>query len=56
MEDIVANIPSGEHDRERLIKAAEILEDIRVAEEQIARGEGVEHDEAKHRILARLRR
>ncbi len=25
----------------------EVLEDIRVAEEQVARGEGVEHDEAK---------
>jgi antitoxin YefM len=41
---------------ERLLERAEVLEDIRVAEEQIARGEGVEHDAAKEMILARLRR
>jgi hypothetical protein len=34
---------------------AEVVDDIRVAEEQIARGEGVEHDEARRGILARLR-
>lgn len=28
---------------ERLVERAEVLEDIRQAEEQIARGEGVEH-------------
>lgn len=41
---------------ERLVERAEVLEDIRVAEEQIARGEGVEHYEARERVLARLRR
>lgn len=40
---------------ERLVERAEVLEDIRVAEEQIARGEGIEHDEAKQQVLARLR-
>lgn len=37
------------------VKRAEALEDIRLAEEQIARGEGIEHDEAMRRTLARLR-
>jgi prevent-host-death family protein len=41
---------------ERLTERAEVLEDIRLAEEQVARGEGVEHDEAKRHVLARLRR
>lgn len=41
---------------ERLAERAEVLEDIRVAEEQFARGEGIEHEEAKRRVLARLRR
>jgi hypothetical protein len=35
-------------------ESAELLNDIRVAEEQIARGEGVEHDVARREILARL--
>lgn len=34
---------------------AKVLDDIRVAEEQIASGEGIEHDEAKRQALARLR-
>jgi prevent-host-death family protein len=41
---------------ERLAERAEVLEDIRVAEEQIARGEGIEHDEVKRQLLARFRR
>jgi antitoxin YefM len=41
---------------ERLVERAEVLEDIRVAEEQIARGEGIEHEEAKQQLLARFRR
>ena len=41
---------------ERLTERAEVLEDIRVAEEQIARGEGVPHDEALRVVLSRLRR
>jgi hypothetical protein len=35
---------------------AAVLGDIRVAEDQIARGEGVEHDLAKQQVLGRLRR
>ncbi|HEV3049317.1 MAG TPA: hypothetical protein VGX50_03370 [Longimicrobium sp.] len=31
-----------------------LLADIRDAEDQIARGEGVEHDEARSQVLARL--
>lgn len=41
---------------ERLLERAEVLEDIQAAEAQLARGEGVEHEVAKQRILARLRR
>jgi len=41
---------------ERLVERAEVLEDIRIAEEQVARGEGIEHDEAKRQVLARLAR
>lgn len=41
---------------ERLAERAEVLEDIRVAEAQFARGEGIDHDEAKRQVLARLRR
>ncbi len=41
---------------ERLVERAELLEDVRVAEEQLARGEGVEHEAAKQQVLARLRR
>lgn len=41
---------------ERLVERVEVLDDIRVAEEQIARGEGIEHDQAREQVLARLRR
>ena len=41
---------------ERLVERAELLEDIRVAEEQIARGEGIEHEEVERRLLARFKR
>lgn len=41
---------------ERLVERAELLEDIQIAEEQLARGEGVEHEAAKQQVLARLRR
>jgi hypothetical protein len=34
---------------------AKVLNDIRVAEEQIASGEGIEHEEAKRQARARLR-
>jgi antitoxin YefM len=41
---------------ERLVERAEVLDDIRIAEEQIARGEGVEHDVVEQEVLARFRR
>jgi antitoxin YefM len=46
----------GLREYERLVERAEVLDDIRVAEEQVARGETVEHDEAKRQVLARLGR
>ena len=46
----------GVTEYERLVERAEVLDDIRVAEEQVARGEVVEHEEAKRQVLARLRR
>jgi antitoxin YefM len=41
---------------ERLVERAEIIEDVAVAEEQLARGEGVEHATAKTQLLDRIRR
>jgi antitoxin YefM len=41
---------------ERLVERAELLEDIATAEEQIAAGESIEHEEAKQQIRSRLRR
>ena len=41
---------------ERLVERAELLEEIRTAEEQIARGEGVDHEEARDQLLTRLER
>ena len=38
------------------IERAELLEDIRVAEDQAARGEAVDHDAAREMLLARFRR
>ena len=46
----------GVTEYERLVERAEVLDDIRVAEEQVAGGEVIEHDEAKRQVLARLRR
>ena len=46
----------GVSEYERLVERAEVLDDIRVAEEQVARGEGIEHDDAQRQVLARLRR
>lgn len=40
---------------ERLVEQAEVLSDIRLAEGQIAGGEGIEHETAKDQILGRLR-
>lgn len=41
---------------ERLVEHAELLEDIRTAEDQLSRGEGIEHETAKEQVLSRLRR
>jgi len=41
---------------EELAERAELLEDIRVADEQIARGEGIPHEVAREQVMARLRR
>lgn len=41
---------------ERLVERAELLEDVTTAEEQLARGEGVEHSAAKVQIHQRRRR
>lgn len=41
---------------ERLVERMELLEEIRTAEEQLARGEGVKHQDAKAGALARLKR
>jgi antitoxin YefM len=39
---------------ERLLERAELLSDVRTAEAQLARGEGVAHEEAKQQILSRI--
>jgi hypothetical protein len=36
------------------VERADVLRDLRVAEEQVARGEAVEHDDAKRQVLARF--
>lgn len=39
---------------ERLVERAELAEDVRVAEAELARGEGIPHETAKEQIRARL--
>jgi antitoxin YefM len=39
---------------ERLLDRAELLDDVRTAEAQLARGEGVSHEEAKRQVLSRI--
>lgn len=41
---------------ERLVDRAELLDDVTTAEEQLARGEGVEHAEAKAQLRRRIAR
>lgn len=51
------NKPIHDDKRSEALDAwAAVRADIRVAEEQIARGEGVEHDAARQQVLARLHR
>lgn len=44
------------HEYERLVEQVELLQEVQVAERQLAEGRGVEHDEAREQVLARLRR
>lgn len=39
---------------ERLVERSELAEDVRTAEAQLARGEGVDHAAAKKAVLKRL--
>jgi antitoxin YefM len=40
---------------EHLVERAELAEDVRLAEAQLARGEGVAHAAARKKVLKRLR-
>lgn len=40
---------------ERLVEENELLRDLRIAEQQIAEGDVMPHDEFKQQVLARLR-
>lgn len=40
---------------ERLVEELELLRDIHAAEGQLAKGEGIPHDEARSRVLSDLR-
>jgi prevent-host-death family protein len=42
------------HEYERLLDRAELAEEIRIAEAQLDRGEGVPHDVAREQILSLL--
>jgi antitoxin YefM len=46
----------GISEYEQLLERAELLEDIRAAEAQLALGEGVPHAAAKDEVLRRLQR
>jgi len=49
--------PHIDADPARLVlKDRKVLDDISIAEAQIARGEGVPHDEARRQVLKRIRR
>lgn len=41
---------------ERLVEETELAEDIRTAEAQLDRGEGVPHEKAKEQIRSRMRK
>lgn len=41
---------------ERLVEQAELIQDIRTAEAELARGEGIPHDEAMQEVRTRLRK
>ncbi len=41
---------------ERLVEELEVLREVKLAESQLERGEGVPHEEVKKRVLARFGR
>lgn len=41
---------------ERLIGELELLRDVQLAEQQLEAGQGIDHEEARARVRARLRR
>jgi hypothetical protein len=45
----------GRPSYEALVEHAELAEDVRVADAQLAAGEGIAHGKAQAQILARLR-
>ena len=49
-----AAVVVGVGDSERLLGELEILREVRTAEDQLDRGEGIAHEEVKKRVLARL--
>lgn len=44
------------HEYERLLEQAELLQDVHTAEQQLAAGQGIDHEEAKAEVLRRIRR
>jgi prevent-host-death family protein len=50
-----AAVVVGVAEYERLVDEIELLRDIRIAEQQIADGDVIPHDEFKKQVLARLR-
>ncbi len=42
------------HEYERMQERLEILEELYKAEEQIASGDGIAHENAKNRVLSKL--
>jgi len=50
------NDPTDDTASAESIERAELLEDIRVAEEQSAQGEAIDHNLAREMLLARFRR
>lgn len=56
MTDELAEPDDTHQSDEDLAERADLLEDIRIAEDQIARGEGIPHEVAREQVMARLRR
>lgn len=46
----------GVQEYERMQERLEVLEEVYKAEEQIAAGDGISHEEAKSRVMSRLSR